>query len=229
LKIPSKDNANINFDFNGTGPLLILLHGSGNDCSMWSKAGWIDFLKEHFTTVAFDLRGCGKSDKFNNSGDYSIENHFDDIDAIKEHFDATKPILWGWSLGATIALLYAKYRMVTGVVACGTYFGRIFSDDFVRSKIASLNDQIKINRLLAFNQWPTVYPSELKSPFLIYTGTQDGNVVNQLKKQENEIVKSNGKLQIFDNLDHMDLVNEVEIVKPFIMSFLNKLISSETA
>jgi dipeptidyl aminopeptidase/acylaminoacyl peptidase len=223
MEVKSKDTTKIHYEVSGNGPLIILLHGFGNDSSMWSTTGWIDLLKVKYTVVVIDLRGCGTSDKPDHISDYTIEKHLDDIEIVAKSIQKEPPILWGWSLGATISLLYGKYREACGVIACGTYFGKIFSDEYVCNRIKTLSDQNSIIRLSAFKRWPTVNPCEIKKPFLVYTGTNDGNVVKRLQAQGNEIMNAKGKLLIFDALDHIGLIRNKDRVKESIFPFLNSL------
>jgi pimeloyl-ACP methyl ester carboxylesterase len=223
MVIQSKDNIKINYEVSGNGPLIILLHGFGNDNSMWATSGWIELLKAKYTIAVIDLRGCGKSDKPVNASDYTIEKHIDDIELISKMIQEKPPMLWGWSLGATIALLYSKFREVSGVIASGTYFGKIFSDEYVNNRIKSLPDQNSIIRISAFRDWPIVYPDEIKKPFLVYTGTNDGNVVKRLREQEKEIMQANGNLVIFDDLDHSGLISQKEKVKESVYHFLDTI------
>jgi pimeloyl-ACP methyl ester carboxylesterase len=223
MVINSKDNTKINYEISGCGPLVILLHGFGNDNSMWVTSGWIDLLSVNCTIAAIDLRGCGKSDKPGNISDYTIEKHFDDIEIIAKTIQKEPPVIWGWSLGATIALLYGKYREVSGIIACGTYFGKIFSDEYVLNRIKTLSDQNSITRISAFKDWPTVYPVENKKPFLVYTGTNDGNVVKRLQEQEYDIKNANGRLVIFDDLDHSGLISQKDKVKESVIQFLDTI------
>jgi pimeloyl-ACP methyl ester carboxylesterase len=220
MLLKSKDNTKINYEISGSGPLIILLHGFGNDSSMWSTSGWMNLLSVKNTVAAIDLRGCGKSDKPDNISDYTIEKHFDDIELISKTIQKEPPVVWGWSLGATIAFLYGKFREVGGVIACGTYFGKIFSDEYVSNRIKTLSDQNCITRLSAFKNWPIVYPDEIKKPFLVYTGTNDGNVVKRLQEQENEIKNAMGQLVIFEDLNHIGLISQKDTVKECIVQFL---------
>lgn len=223
MLLKSKDNTKINYEISGSGPLIILLHGFGNDSSMWPTAGWMDLLSVKHTVAAMDLRGRGKSDKPGNISDYIIEKHLDDIELISKTIQKEPPVVWGWSLGATIALLYGKYREVDSIIACGTYFGKIFSDEYVSNRIKTFSDQNSITRLSAFKNWPIVYPCEIKKPFLVYTGTNDGNVVKRLQEQENEIKNAKGQLVIFEDLDHIGLISQKDMVKESIFTFINDL------
>jgi pimeloyl-ACP methyl ester carboxylesterase len=223
MVIQSKDNTEINYEVSGNGHLIILLHGFGNDNSMWTASGWIELLSAKYTVAAINLRGCGKSDKPENISDFTIEKHFDDIEFVSKTIQKKPPVVWGWSLGATIALLYGKYREASGIIACGTYFGKIFSDEYVCNRIKTLSDQNSIIRMSAFKDWPTVYPDEINKPFLVYTGTNDGNVVKRLQEQEFEIKNANGKLVIFEGLDHFGLISQKDKVKGSVFQFLDSI------
>ncbi|HEY1869603.1 MAG TPA: alpha/beta hydrolase, partial [Chitinophagaceae bacterium] len=43
----------------GSGPPIVFLHGFGLDHRMWESQ--VDFFSAHFTCIAADLRGFGKS------------------------------------------------------------------------------------------------------------------------------------------------------------------------
>jgi hypothetical protein len=75
---------------------------------------------------------------------------------------------------------------------------------------------------MAFNKWPIILPKQMNSPFLVYTGTNDGNVVTQLRKQENDIGNAKGKLVIFDEIGHWGLTYNLDKVEYMVMEFLRK-------
>ena len=118
----SNDNFSIYYDVVGSGPVILLLHGFGNDHTMWTETGWTVKLKREFTVVTMDFRGCGESDKPENTNAYSLEAHCLDIDKVLETVNGRTPIIWGWSLGATIAMHYAAKRHLKATIACGSYF-----------------------------------------------------------------------------------------------------------
>jgi hypothetical protein len=47
-------------------------------------------------------------------------------------------------------------------------------------------------------------------------------VVIKLQKQKNEIESSNGKLVIFNSVDHIGLITEVDVIKSTILGFLKE-------
>jgi pimeloyl-ACP methyl ester carboxylesterase len=218
--LKSNDGVNIYYDIIGNGPAILLLHGFGDDHSIWNNAGWIEILKNEFTVIVIDIRGCGKSDKPETTESYSIDNHCFDIDQVLKIANDSNPIIWGWSLGATIAMHYTAKKSIKATIACGSYFGLIFSNEFITKALKNTNDQLHKARLNAFNKWPIVLPDQMKNDFLVYSGTNDGNVVIQLKKQREAIQKAKGKLIIFDGLDHAGLINEVNKIEPTVMEFM---------
>jgi pimeloyl-ACP methyl ester carboxylesterase len=52
-------SANISIPYEGKGKPVVLLHGFGEDSSVWNEQ--VDFLKEHCLLIVPDLPGSGKS------------------------------------------------------------------------------------------------------------------------------------------------------------------------
>lgn len=96
--ITSKDGTPIAFARSGTGPPLVLVHGTTADHSRWRPL--LPHLEALFTVYAVDRRGRG------GSGDaqrYAIELEFEDIAAVVDGID--EPVLLlGHSYGAVCAL-----------------------------------------------------------------------------------------------------------------------------
>ncbi|TFV53744.1 alpha/beta fold hydrolase [Blastococcus sp. TF02A_35] len=87
----------------GSGPVLLLLHGIGNNCQTWSKV--IDRLAETHTVIAPDLLGHGNSDK--PRGDYSLAAYANGMRDLLSVLDVEKATVVGHSLGGGIALQFA--------------------------------------------------------------------------------------------------------------------------
>jgi len=75
-------------------------------------------------------------------------------------------------------------------------------------------------RRYAVENWPAVEPADLRCPALVYTGTNDGNIVVQLRQQQAAIAAAGLTLHIFDSLDHRQLVSEWTTVAPVVQQFL---------
>jgi len=102
LKIPAGDTQLHTVDDPGGLPAVLFLSGGFGTVQNWS--GVVRILGGKYRTVRFDARARGKSGK---SADYSLAAAVDDTGAVIDATDIERPILVGWSLGATIAVRYA--------------------------------------------------------------------------------------------------------------------------
>lgn len=86
----------------GSGKPLIMLHGSGEDCTIFKKA--ITVLEKHFTVYAIDTRNHGKSSRVD-------ELHYEDMAQDIYEFicllKLEKPVVYGFSDGGIVALILA--------------------------------------------------------------------------------------------------------------------------
>jgi pimeloyl-ACP methyl ester carboxylesterase len=89
----------------GSGPVLVLLHGFGEDSRIWNLQ--IEFLQNHNRLIIPDLRGTGRSapDSIN---EISIESMAEDIKTILVHEQIETCSIIGHSMGGYIALAFAE-------------------------------------------------------------------------------------------------------------------------
>lgn len=102
LDVRTSDAGTIAVWVDGSGPGLILVHGSMCDHTTFNAL--IDELRAHFRCYAMDRRGFGASPE---SGDYSAGREFDDVAAVVEAVAALEggPVaLFGHSWGASCAM-----------------------------------------------------------------------------------------------------------------------------
>jgi 4,5:9,10-diseco-3-hydroxy-5,9,17-trioxoandrosta-1(10),2-diene-4-oate hydrolase len=98
----------IHYQDQGSGPVVVFLHGSGNGASGYSnfKGNYPELAQAGYRTIVPDLIGFGYSDKPDD-----VEYHLDFfIDCLKQTLDAigvTKATLVGNSLGGAVALGFA--------------------------------------------------------------------------------------------------------------------------
>ena len=102
LTIPAADTRLYTVDAPGGTPALLFLSGGFGTVQNWSRV--IRRLGGKYRTVRFDARARGKSGK---SADYSAQTAVDDIGRVIDATGIERPILVGWSLGATLAVRYA--------------------------------------------------------------------------------------------------------------------------
>lgn len=87
----------------GTGPALVLLHGIGHDHRTWESV--LRPLSRHFTVIAPDLLGHGKSDA--PRADYSIGGYANGLRDLLAVNGITSATIVGNSLGGGIAMQFA--------------------------------------------------------------------------------------------------------------------------
>lgn len=87
----------------GDGPALLLLHGLGCDHSTWDPV--IDSLARHYTVIAPDLLGHGRSDK--PRADYSVSGYANGARDLLALLGFDRATVVGHSLGGGVALQFA--------------------------------------------------------------------------------------------------------------------------
>lgn len=102
LMIPVADTRLHAVDAPGGAPALLFLSGGFGTVQNWKRV--IRRLGGKYRTVRFDARARGKSGR---SADYSVRAAVDDVGRVIDATGVERPILVGWSLGATIAVRYA--------------------------------------------------------------------------------------------------------------------------
>jgi len=97
-KVKSKDGTLVAYERSGTGPALVLVHGTTADHTRWASV--LPMLEQKFTVYAVDRRGRGQS---GDSAVYSIEREYEDIAAVVGSI--REPVnLLGHSYGALCSL-----------------------------------------------------------------------------------------------------------------------------
>jgi pimeloyl-ACP methyl ester carboxylesterase len=121
-KIPSAaDGTSIAYDVAGSGPPVVLLHGSVLSRAIWRAYGYVDALKAEHTVIRLDLRGHGRSGAPHGADDYTQERFLADLWAVLDAEGIEGAALVGYSLGARIALTATVRRpeRVTHLVSLG--------------------------------------------------------------------------------------------------------------
>lgn len=87
----------------GDGPVLLLVHGMAGSSATWQPV--IDELSDHFTVLAPDLPGHGRSDK--PRGDYSLGAYASVLRDLLDVLELGQATVVGQSLGGGIAMQFA--------------------------------------------------------------------------------------------------------------------------
>lgn len=121
----------------GDGPPLLFLNGGFSTRRQWNRV--ISRLGDaRYRTVRFDGRTSGGA---GGCADYSVRGAIDDVDRVIEATVLERPVLVGWSHGATTAVCYAaEYPELVGglVLVDGAYPVSLFDEggkDRVRQRL----------------------------------------------------------------------------------------------
>ncbi len=111
----------ISIKYDGTGDLVIFLHGIGGNKDNWDFN--LSMLSKYFLCVAWDTRGYGESEDY--QGNLSFNDIINDLLSIYKYFGKKKAHIIGLSMGGQIAcLFYEKHPdKVQSMILCDTHFG----------------------------------------------------------------------------------------------------------
>jgi pimeloyl-ACP methyl ester carboxylesterase len=111
--VPAGDTVLHAVDEPGGTPGLLFLNGALATLRDWDRV--IQRLAGRYRTVRYDTRARGKS---GTSADYSLRAEVEDIGRVIEAAGLRRPVLVGWSYGATLAVRYAARHpgQVAGLV-----------------------------------------------------------------------------------------------------------------
>jgi pimeloyl-ACP methyl ester carboxylesterase len=107
------EGADLYYEERGSGPPLLLIHGTGAYADLWSPV--LDGLARSFRVIGYDRRGFARSPSTKR---WSLSDHARDAAALLEALGAARATVMGWSGGGVVALdLAASFpEHVTGLV-----------------------------------------------------------------------------------------------------------------
>lgn len=157
--IPAADSRLYAEDDPGRTPALLFVSGAFGTMQNWKQV--IRRLDGKYRTVRYDARGRGKSDR---SADYSLQAAVEDIGRVIDATGIGRPIIVGWSYGATIAVRYAAQHpgRVGGLVLIdGAYPITMFDEEGkqkVRAQFRRLGWMMRV--AAAFGRSARMSPAE---------------------------------------------------------------------
>jgi pimeloyl-ACP methyl ester carboxylesterase len=132
LMVPTTDSRLYAIDAPGGAPAVLFLSGGFGTVQNWNRV--IRRLAGRYRAVRFDARARGKS---STSADYSVPAAVDDVGRVIDATGLERPILVGWSHGATIAVRYAARQpeRVGGLVLIDGAYPIAMLDEAGRQKV----------------------------------------------------------------------------------------------
>jgi len=104
-------------------PVLIVHSGPGAGCQKFHRRY---FDPRYFRIILFDQRGCGQSTPYAELTNNNTQALISDMEAIREHLNIRRWVLFGGAWGSTLSMLYAQQypEHVHSMVLRGVFLGR---------------------------------------------------------------------------------------------------------
>jgi pimeloyl-ACP methyl ester carboxylesterase len=186
----------------GSGPVVMLLAGTGQDSSDWQRAGYAGGLAGHFTVAAVDLPGQGQTAGTADPAGYEIAELLGILDRVADHLAAPDFAVLGYSSGGSLALQAAARDARTRLAfVIAAVIGESLDRGTVarsarqamavhEAKLAGALDTLPLTAaqrdtavrldipahvawLRAAMSWPPVLAGDLRCPTLLYLGSAD--------------------------------------------------------
>jgi pimeloyl-ACP methyl ester carboxylesterase len=217
----STDGTRIAYDVTGSGPVVILLHGGGENRRSWHDAGYVSRLASEFTVVTMDIRGNGESDKPPTAAAYAPTRLNQDVLAVANAVKAERFAIWGFSYGANVGrYLAAVSDRVRGMVYIGIPFGPA-ADGIFRDRILGMANRPAW--LAAMLDYPPVEPSHMRSPTLWLVGTANEGAYASAKAYQPKLAGTKVTLVLLDGLTHPQEFVSIDQVFPRQLEFTRAL------
>jgi pimeloyl-ACP methyl ester carboxylesterase len=115
------NNIELAYEFQGSGPPLVLISGVGYGAWFWHKI--VPGLAEHYQVITFDNRGAGRSDK--PIGPYTVSMMAADTADLLDALGIKHAYVLGHSLGGFIAqeLIVTRPDLVSKLILASTNYG----------------------------------------------------------------------------------------------------------
>ncbi len=92
----------LHYDEHGSGDPILCIHGAGSSTQLWAAA--VDELAKLGRVIAYDRRGCSRSERPEPYERTSVSEHADDAAALLDALGAGPAVIIGRSYGGTVAM-----------------------------------------------------------------------------------------------------------------------------
>ena len=212
----------LHYEIYGNGYPLIVLHGNGEDITIFTKA--IEKLQEHFTVYAIDTRGHGKSSPVY---EYHYSDMADDLYAFITGLGIDHPAIFGFSDGGITALMmaYTHPEIPAAIIASGANSNPKGLKPLYRFGFARMLRSTHDPKLAVMLYEPKMTANELgriTAPVLITAGSQD-----MIKKEDTEFLHRSipeSRLMILEGESHESYIMNSDKIASIIQDFLSELL-----
>lgn len=247
--MPFANNAGVrvNYETEGDGSPLVMLHGRGLCIDDWVECGYTAALGKGHRLILIDARGHGSSDKPHAASAYDTREHASDVVAVLDDLAINKATVFGYSQGArtTLRLAVEYPNRVARFIAGGgrmsaqdtTPIHEVWSrgldafmgylepayGDWLTSERRSRMEQVDLAAFVAMvdpnYHEPPILPrlSTLTMPCLLYAGGGDA-IKNDVRACADEL--ANAEFFTVPKLGHIETLMRSELVLPRLTRFL---------
>lgn len=212
------NNININYEEYGEGMPIILLHGNGENYTIFDKL--IEKLKDNYKIYAIDSRCHGKSE---NTENISYDLMAEDVISFIKEKNIERPILYGFSDGGIVGLLIAikNPKLLSNLIISGANLTPDATTklDIIFTKIMYFFTRNKLIKMMIDE--PNITINQLKNimiPVHVIAGEKDVVRLEHTKLIANSI--NNGTLEIVQGESHGSYIVHNEKIYDVIKKYL---------
>ena len=206
------------YEKEGDGPALLLLHGNGEDHTIFDKL--LPHLTPHFTVYLLDSRGSGLSSP---SKEYHYSDMMEDVKNLINALEIERPSVLGFSDGGIIALLLAIHHpsLVHKLIVCGANLNPLGLTFFARRIIKAEYRKTKNPMVKMMLDEPNITINELQkiqADTLVVAGEKD-----MVKEKETKLIAASiphATLKILPKTDHGSYLLHNDLLAGDVVGFL---------
>jgi pimeloyl-ACP methyl ester carboxylesterase len=192
----------INFETEGNGPPVVLLHGFLESLRIWDQ--FSSSLAKEFRVIRSDLPGHGKTDL--SSQTLTMESMAETVKEVVDGLKITETVMIGHSMGGYVALAFAK--LFPGFLkGLGLFHSQAAADNeearMNRTRTIQIVEQDKVGFIRQFipdlfaPENVSRYPGEIRRLQEIAAGTPKEGIIASLKGMK----ERNDNLQLLERLN----------------------------
>jgi pimeloyl-ACP methyl ester carboxylesterase len=237
----------IHYESIGSGPALVMHHGSLCSGTDLIDCGYVDALKIDYQVILLDSRGHGQSDKPHDPRAYDLALRASDVVAVLDELGVRKADYFGYSLGGWIGFGLARHSLerFSSFIFVGSHpyaenmqpfrdwmpkdrdafsvvLDRIFGDRLPPATRARLlaNDLVALRMLTQDRETNADVMASMIMPCLLVVGELDPRLAH-VRQCASEL--PNATFVSLPGWDHADLVVRGDLVIPHLKAFLSKV------
>jgi pimeloyl-ACP methyl ester carboxylesterase len=247
----SNSGVRIHYETAGTGPALVLHHGTMGSGPDWVDLGYVEAFKDRHRLILIDARGHGQSDKPHDPAAYDLRLRAADVVAVLDDLHLPSASFLGYSMGGWIGFGLAKHfpqridgfiiggahpyaentqairdRMPTDPTAFATGIEKTYGALLTPARRARLlaNDLVALRALTQDREDIAELLPTMTTPCLIFCGERDPRLA-QARQAASEIL--NATFFGLPGCDHVGTTRRTDIIMPRIDAFLRDVSERE--